>query len=155
MPDIISLLKFCLNACDFVFDGLFYHQAHGCPMGSPVSVPVANLVMEHVENKIFSSNDFDVLFWRRYVDDTWVVLPKDNVSAFASFINSVEQSIQFTFELEDEHSSLPFLDVIVKRVRETLSFEANMYTKPTSSNRYLPFTSCHHPSHKRCCSFSY
>lgn len=149
VSDIVRLLDFCLNACDFMFNSVFYHQAHGCPMGSPVSVPVANLVMEHVENQIFSANNFNVLFWRRYVDDTWVVLPTENASAFVNFINSIEESIQFTVEFEDEQASLPFLDVIVKRDLESLSFETNMYTKPTASNRYLPFSSCHHPSHKR------
>ena len=98
VSDIIRLLRFCLNSCDFVFNAVFYHQPHGCPMDSPVSVPVANLVIEHVKNEIFSANDFNVLFWRRYVDDRWVVLPRENASPFVTFINSTEESVQFSVE---------------------------------------------------------
>lgn len=54
-------------------------------MGSPVSVPVANLLIESVENKIFSADDFNVLFGRRYMNVTWVVPSGENASAFVSF----------------------------------------------------------------------
>jgi hypothetical protein len=52
MPqDIIELLAFCLNSTEFQFRENFYKQIHGIAMGSPVSVVVANLVMEHLETK--------------------------------------------------------------------------------------------------------
>ena len=46
---IVTLLKFCLNATYLSFRGEFYQQTYGTAMGSPVSVAVANLVMEDVE----------------------------------------------------------------------------------------------------------
>ena len=49
-PDqIVSLLNLCLGATFLSFRGKCYQQVFGTAMGSPVSVTVANLVMEDVE----------------------------------------------------------------------------------------------------------
>lgn len=148
VPDILVLLQFCLNASDFCFKGVFYNQCFGCPMGSPISVVIANLVMEDVEDRILSTSSCDVLYWRRYVDDTWVVLPETQINTFASHINSVEESIQFTIENEDSSNSLPFLDVRIKRL-SSHEFQISHYSKPTCSQKYLSFSSHNPLSHKR------
>ena len=46
VDDIISLLALCLKATFFTFREVIYQQIYGTAMGSPVSVVVANLVME-------------------------------------------------------------------------------------------------------------
>ena len=51
VEDICSLLKLCLEATYLSFRGRIYQQVHGTAMGSPVSVVVANLVMEDIEQK--------------------------------------------------------------------------------------------------------
>ena len=54
--DIEIALNFCLNNTYFVFQGKFYQQIlFGVPMGSPISVTIANLVMEHIEIKAINS----------------------------------------------------------------------------------------------------
>ena len=47
--DIIQLLEFCLKATYFSFRGKYYQQIFGTAMGSPVSVVVADMVMENIE----------------------------------------------------------------------------------------------------------
>ena len=42
-------------------------------MRSPVSVTVANLVMEDVEDRALVTTDVPFRFWRRYVDDTYSI----------------------------------------------------------------------------------
>ena len=55
-PDeICTLLNFYLNAAYVAYKGIFYKQAHGTAMTSPVSVTVAALVMEDVEQWAFST----------------------------------------------------------------------------------------------------
>ena len=71
-------------------------------MGSPVSVVVANLVMENVEQKALSTFHTPLPLWRRYVDDTCMVLPLDIVD--------IDPNIQFTVEKE-KGGQLPFLDM--------------------------------------------
>ena len=46
VDDIISLLELFLSATFLSFRGMFYQQCFGTAMGSPVSVTIANLVME-------------------------------------------------------------------------------------------------------------
>ena len=50
-PQVVTLLQFCLNAIYLAYQGQFYQQSFGTAMGSPVSVTVANLVMEDVEQR--------------------------------------------------------------------------------------------------------
>ena len=150
--DIVSLLKFCLHASDFQFNSNFYHMSFGCPMGSPVSVIVANMVMEDIEDRILDSQRFDVFCWRRFVDDTWVVLPKTSISDFLEHINSIEMSIKFTME-EEKDNSIPFLDVFVTRNPDH-TFATDLYSKPTNSDRLLSFSSHHPIPHKRSVVFS-
>ena len=46
VSSIVTLLKLCLEATYFTFKGEIYQHVFGTAMGSPVSVVVANLVME-------------------------------------------------------------------------------------------------------------
>ena len=39
------------------------------PMGSPVSVVVAELTLQNIEKNILNYNTNDVLLWKRYIDD--------------------------------------------------------------------------------------
>ena len=70
--EVVQLLKFCLCATYFSFRGKYYQQMFGTAMGSPVSVMLANLVMEDMEDRTLTTKDFGVEFWKRYVDDTCV-----------------------------------------------------------------------------------
>ena len=49
LDNIISLLELCLNATYLQFQQNVYQQIQGTAMDSPVSVTVANLVMEDIE----------------------------------------------------------------------------------------------------------
>ena len=48
---VVDFLEFCLSATYFAFRGSVYQQTFGTAMGSPVSVTVANLVMEDIEER--------------------------------------------------------------------------------------------------------
>ena len=78
VDDIILLLEMCLNATFLQFQETCYQQKQGTAMGSPVSVTVANLVMEDVEQRALSSfQSTEPLFWKRYVDDTCTAIHPD------------------------------------------------------------------------------
>ena len=61
-------------------------------MGYPVSVTVANLVMEDVEERALSSYDTNVVFWKRFVDDVCTSLPIDKIQHFLSHLTSIEKN---------------------------------------------------------------
>ena len=56
VDDIILLFKFCLKNTYLSFQGQFLKQVKGVAMGSLVSPIVANLYMEHFEQKALSSS---------------------------------------------------------------------------------------------------
>jgi len=53
--DIIDLLNLCLTSTYFQYKGEHYKQLHGTAMGSPVSVVVAEIVMQHVEESALAT----------------------------------------------------------------------------------------------------
>ncbi|CAN7952193.1 unnamed protein product, partial [Ixodes pacificus] len=147
VEDIIVLLRFCLNQTYFSFANTIYHQIEGCPMEIPVSVTVANLVMEHVETRVLNSVPFLVKMCCRYVDDTFTILERINLDAFHVGLNSVHHAIQFTYETE-RNNVLPLLDVLVRRARNG-SVETTVYRKQCDTGIFLSFDSHHPTEHKR------
>ena len=74
VDNIVSLLEFCLRSTYFTFKGRFYEQQEGAAMGSPISPIVANLYMEDLETKATQSAQNPPSFWRRFVDDTLIIM---------------------------------------------------------------------------------
>ena len=55
IPQITSLLEFCLTQTYFLFQGKYYKQTQGAAMGSPISPIIANIFMEEFEVKALQS----------------------------------------------------------------------------------------------------
>ena len=55
---IMDLLKLCLESTFFQYNG-----RHGTAMGSPASVVVAEIVMQHIEKRALATYDQTILFW--------------------------------------------------------------------------------------------
>ena len=147
VDDIIQLLEMCLNATFLQFQETCYQQKQGTAMGSPVSVTVANLVMEDVEQRALSSfQSTEPLFWKRYVDDTCTAIHPDVIDIFHQHINNIEPSIQFTCEIEQDNH-LPFLDVLLTK-EDDGTISTSVYRKKTHTDQYLQFSSHHPLSHK-------
>lgn len=145
--ELVQLLTFCLGTTYLSFRGRVLQQKFGTAMGSPVSVSAANLVMEDVEERALSTFDTSLPFWKRYVDDTCTAVPADKVESLLQHLNGIEDSIQFTVEVES-NGQIPFLDVLLTHEADG-SISTNVYRKPTHTDRYLDFESHHPISHKR------
>ena len=144
--EIIQLLEFCLNATYLCHQGRFFQQTFGTAMGSPVSVTVANLVMEDVETRAISPATHTPLFWKRYVDDICTALQKSHVEEFKDHLNTIEPTIQFTVELES-NGKLSFLDTEILH-NDNGVLTTSVFRKKTHTDKYLSFDS-HHPFNHR------
>ena len=122
--DIEIALNFRLNYTYFIFQGKFYQRIFGVPMGSPISVTIANLVMEHIEIKAINSFFSHPKLWSRFVDDTFVIIKSD-------YINNIEACIKFTIEYEKKNT-LPFLDILVMKKKSGI-LATKIYRKETSA----------------------
>ena len=112
--ELKSLFSVATAQTHFLFKGSFYDQIDGVAMGSPLAPVLSNLFMGHHE-KLWLENfqDSEILFYRRYVDDTFCLFHSENQALlFFNYINSRHPNIRFTMEKETDHK-IPFLDVLI------------------------------------------
>ena len=100
--DICNGFQICLKATYSSFGKKIFKQIFGTAMSSPVSVVVANLVMEDVETRAIKIFAHPPTLWLRYVDDTFVNIEKKFLNIFFDHINNLEPSIKFTMEIEKD-----------------------------------------------------
>ena len=136
----VELTKFVLHNSFFSYEGTLYHQIFVCAMGSPVSVVIADLVMEHVEVQALSTFTASPRWWFRYVDDSNACIQSTELDNFHCHLNAVNQHIQFT--VERATPTIAFLDT-------NGEVEVQVYRKATHTNKYLAFDSHHPAQHKR------
>ena len=140
--NILELLDFCLCSTPFLFQGQFYEQTMGAAMRSPVSPVVAILYMEYFEHIALTSVVNPPRLWKRYVDDTLVILQQSQKEEFLQHINSVDPSIKFITEEPRQDGSMPFLDTLVTP-QEDGTLTTCVYRKPTYTDLYLQWDSHH------------
>jgi len=75
--DLIKGREICLYSTNFTFRGKHCKQVFGTAMGCPVSSVVANLVMEDIEARALETFTDPPRLWKRYVDDTFVIMRRD------------------------------------------------------------------------------
>ena len=114
-------------------------------MGSPVSVVVAEIVMQNIEEQALATYSETLPLWLRYVDDTITAVHESKIDEFHEHLNEQNTNIQFTKEIE-ENGKIPFLDCLVTRENNTL--RTTVYRKPTHTDRLLDQTSYNPTSHK-------
>nr|VZI11448.1 unnamed protein product [Spirometra erinaceieuropaei] len=131
----------------FTFATKTYEQVKGMLIGSTVSGLVVELVPQELEKIAFLQHE--PVFWRRYVDDTFVIVKKDMLQHFHSLLNAVFHDIKFTRE-EEQAQWLLFLDVLVRR-NHNGELEMTVHKKTMRTTQLLSFHSNHPVVHKRSC----
>ena len=144
--NIMEMVKLCIQANVFQKYDKLYKQVKGVPMGSPISVVIAELTMQYIERDIHNNQNWNVIIWKRYVDDCLVIIKTSEIQDFQNFINTINSNIQFEIEIEQQNS-LPFLDIKIHKESDgRLKF--SVYRKPTSNDRHLDFRSNNPIAHK-------
>ena len=143
--DITDRLNLCPTSNYSQYNGKHYKQLHGAAMGSPVSVVVAEIVMQNIEQQALSTYTKTLPLWLRYVNDTFTAVHKDEIYTFRENLNRQNSHIQFTKEIE-ENGKIPFPDCLVSREENNL--QTTIYRKPTHTDRLLDQSSNNSTSHK-------
>ena len=147
MATVFKLLEFCLNSTSFVFQGQYYQQMEGAAMGSPLSPIVANIFMEQFEKEALETAPHPPSLWKRFVDDTFVIIEDQYKDEFFQHLNSLHTNIKFTAETSKADGSIPFLDTWITPQRDG-SLQTKVYRKPTHTHQYLQWDSHHSISNK-------
>ena len=123
---------------------VFYIGWCYCPL-SPI---IANIFMEHFEEQALESAPHPPpSLWKRFVDDTFVILETSYKEEFFHHINSLDSHIKFTVENTRDDGSIPFLDTLITPNNDG-SLQTKVYRKPTHTNQYLKWDSHHAISNK-------
>ena len=94
--DFLRAVKFVLESNIFLFNGVYYKQVFGTAMGSPISPVIANIVMERLETISLSKVPFELIFYKRYVDDIITCLRLENLQTLLDIFNGFHARLQFT-----------------------------------------------------------
>lgn len=137
----LEIVEFLIDSSYFCFQNNFYTQLLGTAMGSPLSPILADITTETLLLVATTTAKIPVDHIRKYVDDLFLILHRDQVDDVLNVFNQYDPHLQFTCEVEKE-GKLPFLDLLVIRNPDnTLTTE--WYAKPISSGRLLNFHSMH------------
>ncbi|VDM02267.1 unnamed protein product [Schistocephalus solidus] len=109
----------------------------GTLMGSPISGYLAEAILQELETRIFQI--YKPKFWRRYVDDIFVIIHREAKENFKTDLNSTCPQIQFTME-EEEDGMLPFLGVQISR-QEERTLQTGVFRKATNTEKSLHYNS--------------
>lgn len=145
--DLKELLLLCLKNSYFTFNGKYYRQKRGLPMGNVLSPLLSDLFMqEYINNKLSEQKG---KLWR-YVDDLPLItkMSKTQLDSFITNLNSMNETIKFTHEYED-NQQLNYLDTTLTRNTIEKRINVRWFRKETASDRLLNYRSCHQPSIKR------
>ena len=83
----MDLLHLCLTSTYCQYNGKHYKQLHGTAMGSPVSVVVAEIVMQNIEQQALATYSETLPLWPRYVDDRITAVHENKVDEFHEHLN--------------------------------------------------------------------
>ncbi|XP_053698903.1 uncharacterized protein LOC128745857 [Sabethes cyaneus] len=144
----MEMLKVVLESTFFQYNGGFFRQKFGIPMGSPLSPVVANIVLERIEQAALEKLEqrgVNPVFYMRYVDDCVMGAEAEHVDEILGVFNSFHQRMQFTVELE-MNEQLKFLDTILRRHEGKITTE---WSPKDPNSRYLDYNSVSPFCHKK------
>ncbi|XP_050507145.1 uncharacterized protein LOC126884882 [Diabrotica virgifera virgifera] len=143
LEDFIRILTFIFDSNIFLFNGNFFKQIFGTPMGSKISPILCNFVLDELITTCKEKIPFHIPFIKRYVDDLILSVPENKVSDVLNTFNAQCEHLKFTVEREADNM-IPFLDMLIHRGSDGI-LRTEWYRKPCFSNRFINFHS-QHPS---------
>ena len=116
-------------------------------MGSSSSGFLAEFVMQHFEKVTLPKLPYVLRIYKRYVDDSFAVIPCDMIDETIRIFNEYHPRLQFTCEKE-VNASINFLDLTISRNNVGVISTA-WYRKIIASERYLNFNAFNPLTHKK------
>lgn len=105
--------------------------------------------MQNFDKIITEQFSNEILLYRRYIDDIFILAQPEIINDILPFVNSINKSLQFTLEMET-NNCLPFLDIYIQRLVDNnhTYLHTSVYRKPSSTGQYINFSSAAPLSHK-------
>lgn len=146
---ITSLLRIVMQNNYLQFDNKYYHQIKGTAMGTPTAVIFANIFLFILERKVLARFHSDILFYKRYLDDIFLVA-SDFSPAMEHAFQSMEKSIRLEFTTSKQE--VTFLDIVFfkgPQFHATGILDTKTHQKQLNKYLYIPYSSSHTLSSKK------
>ena len=147
-PILLELLEMVTKNNVFEFDGEYYLQTKGVPMGNIMAPSYSGLFMGELEQKLIQLAADKIKLWVRYIDDIFLIWLGDRTS-FENFVqscNKLHPTIKFTSECSA--TEINFLDMTIYKGTDFQTkqiLDIKTYTKPTNKQTYVHGSSFHPP----------
>ena len=131
-----TLISFCLDHSYFEYNGSFYRQTEGGPMGSPLTVALAEVRVTNIESLALASSADPPSLYKHFVDDG-ISRHRDrqHAESFLEHLNSLSDDLVYTIEHPALDGTLPFLDILLHPDLST-----SVYRKPTYTDSYTHYS---------------
>ena len=134
---VYTLLNFSLDNSYFQYNDQFYKQTTGGPMGSPLTVALAEIRVTETEQLALETSSQPPKHYRHFVDDGFGhFMNQQHANEFLRHINGLTNDLQYTIEHPTPDGSIPYLDVLIHADKTT-----SVYRKPTHTNLYTHYSS--------------
>jgi hypothetical protein len=118
-------------------------------MGSPISGTMAEIFLQHIENKHIKQalDTKNIILYTRFVDDILIIYDSTRTTAddIHKYINNIHDSLQFSPTHENK-VQINFLDLNI--TKKTNKLEKVIYRKPTTTDTTINYLSNHPIEHK-------
>ena len=134
-----TLKKLLIDSCTktaFSFDNVLFEQIDGVSMGSCLAPVLANIILTELEKVIVDElvRSGTVKFYRRYVDDTLVLIKPSDIPFVLNKLNSFDKNLKFTVDTFQD-GTVHFLDL------EITDSGIDVFRKHTHTGQYTHFKS--------------
>ena len=134
---INSLLNFSLDNSCLGFNSQFFRQNIGGPIGSPLTVALAEIRVSYIEDMALRSFLDPPPHYYHFVDDGFGYFRnRSHAESFLAHLNSLSPDLEYTIEHPSADGSIPFLNALIHHDNST-----SVYRKPTNTNVYTHFSS--------------
>ncbi|XP_023209410.1 uncharacterized protein LOC111612432 [Centruroides sculpturatus] len=131
---ILELAHILCYTSFFRFNNNMYLQKHGVPMGSLLSGNLCKLVIRQIEGKIIPQFISNILIYKRYVDDIFILWKAEpNINNFISAMN--DNPYGLTIKLDQKsNTAAHFMDIhlqldstrVVTKLRVVRAFKSTL-----------------------------
>ena len=138
-----TLKKLISDSCSktaFSFDNKIYEQIDGVSMGSCLAPVLANIILTEFEKQIVEDliEAGTIKFYRRYVDDTLVLIKPCDIPLVLKKFNSFDKNLNFTVD-KFKDGKVHFLDL------EISESGIDVFRKTTHTRDSIPISTVSNP----------
>ena len=131
-----TLISFCLDSSYFEYNNKFFAQNTGGPMGSPLTVELAEIRVTELETIALNTSPQPPSLYKHFVDDGFGVFSdKTHAETYLEYVNSLSSDLFYTTEHPSQDGTIPFLNILIHKDLST-----SVYRKPTHTDTYTHYS---------------